>query len=98
MERARLRPAPDLPTGLVMFGGHGSRKMLTIARRVAAAGLKTQLIFLCGHNQRLREQLAALELPFPHHIEGFTREIPHFMSSPIILSASQGPAVSARRW
>ncbi len=80
MERERLGLRADLPTGLVMFGGHGSRKMLTVARRVATAGLKTQLIFICGHNQRLREQLAALELPFPHHIEGFTREIPRFMS------------------
>ena len=61
-ERERLGLRPDLPTGLVMFGGHGSRKMLTIAKRVAAAGLKTQLIFICGHNQHLRDQLMALEL------------------------------------
>ena len=73
-----------------MFGGHGSRKMLTIAKRVAAAGLKTQLIFMCGHNQHLRDQLMALELPFPFHIEGFTREIPAFHESCGLLRRQTG--------
>jgi len=90
-ERERLALHADLPTGLVMFGGHGSRKMLTIARRVAVAGLRTQLIFICGHNHRLREQLAALELPFPHHIEGFTREIPRLMSIADYFVGKPGP-------
>ena len=90
-ERMRLGLRPDLPTGLVMFGGHGSRKMLTIAKRVAAAGLKTQLIFMCGHNQNLREQLLALELPFPFYIEGFTREIPHFMNLADYFVGKPGP-------
>ncbi len=78
-ERARFGLSPYLPTGLVMFGGFGSRRMITIARRVAEAGLRTQLIFMCGHNEKLRERLAALDLPFPHYIAGFTREIPYFM-------------------
>lgn len=90
-ERSRLGLRADLPTGLVMFGGHGSRKMLTIAKRVAAAGLKTQLIFVCGHNQRLREQLSAMELPFPFHIEGFTREIPHLMNLADYFVGKPGP-------
>jgi 1,2-diacylglycerol 3-beta-galactosyltransferase len=89
--RMRLGLRPDLPTGLVMFGGHGSRKMLTIAKRVAAAGLNTQLIFMCGHNQHLRQQLIALELPFPHYIEGFTREIPHFMNLADYFVGKPGP-------
>jgi 1,2-diacylglycerol 3-beta-galactosyltransferase len=79
-ERRRLGLRPDVPTGLVMFGGFGSRRMLTIARRVAEAGVRTQLIFLCGHNQRLREQLSAMKLPFPCHVEGFTRDIPRLMN------------------
>ena len=58
---------------------------------VAAAGLKTQLIFICGHNQRLCEQLIALELPFPFHIEGFTREIPRFMNLADYFIGKPGP-------
>src|SRR5580704_10092199 len=90
-ERRRLRLHPGLPTGLVMFGGFGSRRMLTIARRVAEAGVKTQLIFLCGHNQRLREQISAMKLPFPCHVEGFTREIPYFMQLSDYFVGKPGP-------
>jgi 1,2-diacylglycerol 3-beta-galactosyltransferase len=90
-ERARLGLSPYLPTGLVMFGGFGSRRMITIARRVAEAGLRTQLIFLCGHNLKLRERLAALDLPFPHHIAGFTYEIPYFMRLADYFIGKPGP-------
>lgn len=90
-ERARFGLSPYLPTGLVMFGGFGSRRMLTIARRVAETGLRTQLIFLCGHNEKLRAQLAALNLPFPHHIAGFTREIPYFMRLSDYFIGKPGP-------
>lgn len=90
-ERRRLGLRPDVPTGLVMFGGFGSRRMLTIARRVAEAGMKTQLIFLCGHNQRLREQLSAMKLPFPCHVEGFTRDIPHLMQLSDYFVGKPGP-------
>jgi len=90
-ERRRLGLHPDLPTGLVMFGGYGSRRMLTIARRVAEAAVKTQLIFLCGHNQRLRETLSAMKLPFPCHVEGFTREIPRLMQLSDFFVGKPGP-------
>ncbi|MGD0074195.1 MAG: galactosyldiacylglycerol synthase [Candidatus Binataceae bacterium] len=90
-ERSHLGLRPDLPTGLVMFGGFGSRRMVTIAKRVAEAGLKTQLIFLCGHNQRVRERLAAMKLPFPHHLEGFTRKVPYFMSLSDFFIGKPGP-------
>jgi len=90
-ERRRLGLRPDLPTGLVMFGGFGSRRMLTIARRVAESAMKTQLIFLCGHNQRLRDQLSAMKLPFPCHVEGFTREIPLLMQLSDYFIGKPGP-------
>ena len=90
-ERRRLGLDAGLPTGLVMFGGFGSRRMLTIARRVAESGMKTQMIFLCGHNQRLRAQLRAMKLPFPCYIEGFTREIPRLMRLSDYFVGKPGP-------
>ncbi|MGO9060866.1 MAG: galactosyldiacylglycerol synthase [Candidatus Binataceae bacterium] len=90
-ERRRLGLRGDLPTGLVMFGGFGSRQMLAIARRIARARLKTQLIFLCGHNQTLKEQLAAMRLPYPHRVEGFTREIRYFMGLADYFVGKPGP-------
>jgi Glycosyltransferase family 28 C-terminal domain len=90
-ERQRLGLDPELPTGLAMFGGFGSRRMLTIARQTANAGLKTQLIFICGRNERLRRQLESMQLPFPHHIEGFTRDVPYFMRVADYFVGKPGP-------
>ncbi len=43
-ERRKLGLDPDLPTAIVLFGGHGSRTMLDIARRLDVSGLELQLI------------------------------------------------------
>jgi hypothetical protein len=90
-ERTRLGLMPGLPTGLVMFGGYGSRRMITIAERVAQTGLKLQLIFMCGHNEALRARLASMKLPYPFHVEGFSREIPHFMQLSDFFIGKPGP-------
>jgi UDP-N-acetylglucosamine:LPS N-acetylglucosamine transferase len=90
-ERRRLGLDPELPTGLVMFGGFGSRRMLTIARQIKNANLKTQLIFICGRNDPLRRQLQSMRLPFPHYIEGFTREVPYFMRIADYFVGKPGP-------
>ena len=90
-ERWRLGLQPELPTALVMFGGYGSRRMITIARRLAESAHNLQVIFLCGHNQRLREHLAAMKLPFPCHVEGFTREVPYFMRLSDFFIGKPGP-------
>lgn len=74
-----------------MFGGYGSPRMAGIAARIAQAGLNTQLVFICGHNQELRTQLAAMALPFPHHIEGFTNDIPGFMELADFFIGKPGP-------
>jgi hypothetical protein len=89
--RRRIGLEPDVPTGLVMFGGDGSRRMASIAARVAAAGLKTQLVFICGHSQQLRDQLIAMRVPFPHHIEGFTPDIVDFMRLANFFIGKPGP-------
>jgi hypothetical protein len=90
-ERRRLGLKADLPTGIVMFGGFGSRRMVTIAREIAEAGLETQLIFMCGNNAQLRDQLTAMALPFPCHVEGFTRDVPHFMRLADFFIGKPGP-------
>jgi 1,2-diacylglycerol 3-beta-galactosyltransferase len=89
--RRELRLRPELPTGLVLFGGHGSRQMLQIARHVARSRLAVQLIFMCGHNRSLREQLASVPLPFPHHEADFTPDIPRFMALADFFVGKPGP-------
>jgi hypothetical protein len=74
-ERLRLGLDPTRPTGLVLFGGQGSGVMREIARRLP----ETQLIFICGRNQKLAEELRALPASAPRLVEGFTAEIPYYM-------------------
>ena len=78
-ERRKLGLDPDMPAGLMLFGGFGSQSMVRIARRLALAKTRTQLIFLCGKNRPLFDQLNDLKFPFPVHVQGFTEHVAHYM-------------------
>ena len=86
-ERLRLGLDPDRPTGLVLFGGHGSRKMLDIARQLS----DTQLILICGRNQKLEAELRRLPGKAPRLVEGFTTEIPYYMHLADFFIGKPGP-------
>ena len=90
-ERIRLGLDPELPTGIVMFGSYGSSQMAAIARRIEVARLKTQLIFVCGHNEKLRERIESMELSYPFHCVGFTQEIPYYMKLSDFFIGKPGP-------
>jgi 1,2-diacylglycerol 3-beta-galactosyltransferase len=90
-DRRDLGLDPDVPTGLVLFGGAGSLAMLDIAKRLQAAAPRMQLILLCGHNVKLAEKLRALRGPVKMHIEGFTREVPKFMRMSDFMIGKPGP-------
>src|SRR5271155_5767982 len=47
-EREKLGLRADLPTGLVLFGGHGSKAMLEIAERLDKSPLGLPMILICG--------------------------------------------------
>ncbi len=87
-ERKRLGLDPDLPTGLVLFGGEGSNAMLDIAKRITA---RAQFIFICGRNQKLAERLRKLPTSFPKYVEGFTGEIPYYMHLSDFFIGKPGP-------
>jgi len=86
-ERERLALDPSLSTGLVLFGGQGSKVMLEISRRLA----DTQLIFICGRNAKLAERLKALPAKAPRFIEGFTQEVPYYMALSDFFIGKPGP-------
>jgi 1,2-diacylglycerol 3-beta-galactosyltransferase len=90
-ERRSLGLDPVLPTGLVMFGGHGSAEMLEIAERLGSSGPHLQLIFICGRNEKLKKVLCALPTRFPKLVEGFTREIPYYMHLSDFFMGKPGP-------
>jgi UDP-N-acetylglucosamine:LPS N-acetylglucosamine transferase len=90
-ERRRLGLRPDLPTGLVLFGGHGSKVMLQIAERLDSSGLPLQLIFICGKNESLATALRARKWRMPVFIEGFTARVNYYMQLADFFIGKPGP-------
>jgi glycosyl transferase family 28 len=90
-ERRRLGLHPDVPVGLLMFGGQGSDAMLEIANRLSEADLRLQLICICGRNQKLAEELRAWRGRFPIYVEGFTSEVPYYMHLSDFFIGKPGP-------
>jgi hypothetical protein len=78
-ERQRIGLNPDRLTGLVFFGSQGSKVMLTIANRLKELHQKLQLIFLCGHNEKVVKLLRDTSEHLVQHVEGFTRDVPYYM-------------------
>jgi 1,2-diacylglycerol 3-beta-galactosyltransferase len=90
-ERVRRGLDPNLPAGLVLFGGEGSGEMVKIARALNDSSLGVQLILVCGKNQRIAAELRAIEPKIPMRIEGFTREIPLLMELSDFFIGKPGP-------
>lgn len=90
-ERQRLGLDPDLPTGLVLFGGYGSNTMAEIARRLDHSGLGVQLILICGGNKALAERLRARPSRMPRVVEGFTTKVSDYMRIADFFIGKPGP-------
>lgn len=82
---------PGVPTGLVLFGGEGSNKMLEIYDRIEASQLNVQLLLLCGKNEKLAAKLRARQGRIRKHVEGFTRQVPSFMQVANFFIGKPGP-------
>jgi len=90
-ERTRLGLRPDLPTGLVLFGGEGSMKIVEVARRLNRPDLGIQLIVICGRHAKAERRVRALDRRIPMHIEGFTREVRRLMALSDFFIGKPGP-------
>ncbi len=89
--RSSLGLRPELPTGLVLFGGEGSNEMVRIAEALNRPDSGLQLILICGRNQSVIRELRAMSPRIPMFIEGFTREIPHYMDLADFFIGKPGP-------
>jgi len=81
----------DLPTAIVLFGGHGSKVMYDITEKLDAAGLPLQLILICGRNEELAGKLRARQWKMPIHVVGFTKEVHRMMRAADFLIGKPGP-------
>jgi UDP-N-acetylglucosamine:LPS N-acetylglucosamine transferase len=90
-QRAVLRAAEgldaDTPTGLVMFGGAGSRKMKALAQALP----DTPLILICGRDAALARQLRRLPARAPRVVVGFTEDVPRWMRLADFFIGKPGP-------
>ncbi len=86
-EMLKLQLDPDRPTGIVMFGGHGSNTMRRIARRLD----DTQLILVCGHNSALADELRTTTARAPRAVIGFSTQIRYFMQLSDFFIGKPGP-------
>ncbi|MGA2268438.1 MAG: glycosyltransferase [Bryobacteraceae bacterium] len=85
--RANLGFGPELPVGLVLFGGQGAAVMLEIARSLP----DRQLVLICGHNRKLASRLRALPRQAAVFVEGFTQEVPRYMQLADYFIGKPGP-------
>lgn len=89
--RKELGLRPDLTTAIVLFGGHGSKVMYEITRRLDAAQLPLQLILICGRNEKLAAKFNAHPWRMPVKVIGFTKEIHKLMRAADFLIGKPGP-------
>ncbi len=90
-ERRKLGLEPNVPTGLVLFGGEGSAVMIEIAQRLQSLAGKLQLILICGRNYELAQRLRGMQSKMAMHVEGFTKEVPYYMHLSDFLVGKPGP-------
>ncbi|MDP3221593.1 MAG: galactosyldiacylglycerol synthase [Rubrivivax sp.] len=90
-DRLAARQAAGLdghtPTGLVLFGGTGSRAMKRIATRLP----RTPLILMCGRNQALAEELCSLPATAPRVVVGYTPDVMRWMQLADFFIGKPGP-------
>ncbi len=86
-ERRRVGLDATTPTGLVLFGGTGSRVM----KRIASALTDTPLILMCGRNEALAAELRALPARAPRVVVGYTPEVARWMRCADFFIGKPGP-------
>jgi len=89
--RKELSLQTVLPTGMLLFGGFGSKVMLEIVEQLDAARLPLQLIVICGRNEKLAETFRERKWNLPLHIVGFTKEVHRLMRAADFLVGKPGP-------
>ncbi len=90
-ERKKLGLEPDCPTGIVLFGGHGSQVMIDITRKLNESGSGVQLILICGHNQKLAADLRKLQTKKPIAVMGFAQNVEYYMALADFFIGKPGP-------
>jgi 1,2-diacylglycerol 3-beta-galactosyltransferase len=90
-DRRALGLSPDQATGLVLFGGHGSKVIADIVKQLDDSKLEVQLIVICGRNDKLANALRTRKGRMPIFVEAFTTSIPYYMRLSDFFIGKPGP-------
>jgi 1,2-diacylglycerol 3-beta-galactosyltransferase len=90
-ERKGFGLQPQCPTAIVLFGGHGSRVMVEITKRLDEADSGVQLILVCGHNHELAAELKSLKTKKPIAVVGFVHNVEYYMALADFFIGKPGP-------
>ncbi|MGD0579362.1 MAG: glycosyltransferase [Bryobacteraceae bacterium] len=82
---------PNVPTGLVLFGGYGSKVMARIVERLEPLAENLQLILIAGRNAKLEQALREAPGKLRRHVVGFTKEVPYYMRMADFFIGKPGP-------
>ena len=74
-----------------MFGAEGSTDLVKVARALNRASSGVQLIVLCGRHEGSLKRLRAMRTRVPMFVEGFTRDVPYYMSLADLFIGKPGP-------
>jgi hypothetical protein len=89
--REILGLSPDVPTGLILFGGQGSNVIADIVASLDQSNLDLQLIAICGRNNKLAQALRSRRGRIRVFVEGFTKQIPYYMHLSDFFIGKPGP-------
>ena len=65
--------------------------MTSVVKSINEARLKATVVAICGRNESLQHRLKSLSWNMPHHIYGFTTQMPEFMAAADMLVTKAGP-------
>uniref|UniRef100_A0A832I797 Galactosyldiacylglycerol synthase n=1 Tax=Eiseniibacteriota bacterium TaxID=2212470 RepID=A0A832I797_UNCEI len=90
--RARMGLDAMRPVVLVMGGGHGVGPLAELAGRLAALPAAPQVVVVCGTNEALRAEVAALPAAAAGHVRalGYTHEVDALLAASDALVSKAG--------
>ena len=90
-ERERLGLRPDLPTGLVLFGGHGSKDDARNCRAAEPLEARAAIDFDLRQERSAGGRIESSPWRVPHFIEGFTTRVNYYMQLSDFFIGKPGP-------
>ena len=90
--RARLGLERDRPTVLVMGGGDGVGPIADLTRRLARLEIGPQVVVVCGTNERLRREIAAMPEAATGRVRamGFTHDVDALLEAADVVVSKAG--------